>query len=48
MKFKLSVKKINSGGSADKSSEILLPEDMIKDVSIDFNYPEENFNYAEI
>ncbi|MBR3622353.1 MAG: hypothetical protein IKN43_03265, partial [Selenomonadaceae bacterium] len=47
MKFKLSVKKINSGGSADKSSEILLPEDMIKDVSIDFNYPEENFNYAE-
>ena len=47
MKFKLSVKKINSGGSADKSSEILLPEDMIKDVSVSFDYPEEKNHYAE-
>ncbi|MBR3721220.1 MAG: hypothetical protein IKN12_00475, partial [Selenomonadaceae bacterium] len=47
MKFKLSVKKINSGGIADKSSEILLPEDMIKDVSVAFDYPEEKFNYSE-
>ena len=47
MRFKLSIKKINSSGSVDKASEILLPVEMVKSVNTVFEYPEEGPAWIE-
>ncbi|MBQ3971043.1 MAG: hypothetical protein II687_02435, partial [Selenomonadaceae bacterium] len=47
MKFKLSVKKINGSGSADKSSEILLEGSIIKNVVPILSYPGDHPEWTE-
>ncbi len=47
MKFKLSIKKINGSGSADKSSEILLEGSIIKNVVPLLSYPGDHPEWTE-